>query len=63
MTLAALLDDARARLAVRPREALGEFVTSRRLLGLGRAPRIVPVGEAWHLGVLLLTDDGVLATG
>nr|WP_232528055.1 glutaminase [Microbacterium sp. MAH-37] len=28
-----------------------------------RAPRIVRAGEAWHLGVLLLTHDGVLATG
>ena len=63
MTLHALLDTARARLAGRPREALGEFATSRRLLGFGRAPRIVPVGEAWHVGVLLLTDEGVLATG
>jgi len=28
-----------------------------------RADRIVRAGEAWHLGVLLLTDDAVLATG
>ncbi|MFT4137020.1 glutaminase [Microbacterium sp.] len=54
---------ARRRLAGRPREALGELVLPRRVLGVGRAPRIVPVGEAWHIGVLLLTDDEVLATG
>ena len=58
-----LLDDARARLASAPREALGELVTPRRLLGIPRVPRIERRGEAWHLGVLLLTDDAVLATG
>jgi hypothetical protein len=35
----------------------------RRLLGISRAPRIERRGAAWHLGVLLLTDDTVLATG
>ena len=35
----------------------------RRILGVARAPRIVRRGAAWHLGVLLLTDDAVLATG
>ncbi|KRB38458.1 hypothetical protein [Microbacterium sp. Root180] len=63
MTTSALLDSARARLADAPREGLGELVESRRILGLGRAPRIVPRGSGWHLGVLLLTDDAVLATG
>ena len=58
-----LLDDARARLADAPREALGELVVPRQVLGMGRSPRIVRRGAAWHLGVLLLTDDGVLATG
>ena len=58
-----LLDDARARLAGAPREALGELVTPRRLFGIPRAPRIERRGAAWHLGVLLLTDDDVLATG
>ncbi|BDV29639.1 glutaminase [Microbacterium terricola] len=61
--LAALLDGARARLDGAHREALGELVSPRRVLGLARAPRIVPRGTAWHLGVLLLTDDAVLATG
>jgi hypothetical protein len=42
---------------------LGRWSTPRRILGVSRAPRIVPAGDAWHLGVLLLTDDRVLATG
>ena len=63
MTVPALVDRARAKLAEAPREALGELREPRRLLGLTRARRIVPVGTAWHLGVLLLTDDAVLATG
>ena len=63
MSAAAVLDAARARLAGAPREALGELVVPRRMLGLGRSPRIVRRAEAWHLGVLLLTDDAVLATG
>ena len=52
-----LLRDARARLAAAPRESLGRERTSR-----WRADRIVPAGAAWHLGVLLLTDEGVLST-
>lgn len=63
MTVAELLGAARVRLADAPREGLGELVEPRRVLGLGRAPRIVPRGSAWHLGALLLTDEAVLATG
>lgn len=63
MTLEDLVGEARARLAEVPREALGELREPRRLLGITRAPRIVPAGTAWHLGVLLLTDHAVLATG
>lgn len=63
MSTAELLAAARMRLADAPREGLGELVEPRRILGLSRAPRIVPRGTAWHLGVLLLTDDAVLATG
>ncbi|GAA5093068.1 hypothetical protein GCM10025760_22660 [Microbacterium yannicii] len=63
MSTAALFDAARARLAAAPREALGELVVPRRILGVARAPRVERRGEAWHLGVLLLTDDAVLATG
>ncbi|MDF2990054.1 MAG: glutaminase [Microbacterium sp.] len=58
-----LLAAARGRLAEAPRERLGELQEGRRTLGIPRAPRIVPRGTAWHLGVLLLTDDAVLATG
>ncbi|MFC5432860.1 glutaminase [Microbacterium suwonense] len=57
-TTAALLESARRRLEGRPREGLGLLRTSR-----WRADRIVRAGEAWHLGVLLLTDDGVAETG
>lgn len=63
MTTRELLDAARERLRAAPREALGEVVEPRRILGVARAPRIVRRGEAWHLGVLLLTRDAVLATG
>jgi hypothetical protein len=58
-----LLARARDALAGAPREGLGERRAGRRILGIPRAPRITPVGTAWHLGVLLLTDDDVLATG
>ena len=58
-----LLAVARERLANAPRDRIGELQEGRRLLGIPRAPRIVDRGRAWHLGVLLLTDGGVLATG
>lgn len=58
-----LLASSRERLRDAAREALGELVVPRRILGVARAPRIVPAGTAWHLGVLLLTDDSLLATG
>jgi len=58
-----LLDGARERLTDAPREALGELIVPRKVLVVGRSPRIVRRGAAWHLGVLLLTDDAVLATG
>ncbi|MGN6221132.1 MAG: glutaminase [Microbacterium sp.] len=65
MNTAGLLDAARARLTAEaaPREALGELVVPRRILGVARAARIERRGTAWHLGALLLTDDAVLATG
>ncbi|KQZ85911.1 glutaminase [Microbacterium sp. Root166] len=63
MSAVALLAAARARLAGAPQEALGELRTPGRVLGIARAPRIVPAGQAWHIGALLLTDDAVLATG
>lgn len=58
-----LLADARARLGDAPREGLGELQAGRRTLGIPRAPRVVPRGRAWHLGVLLLSDDALRATG
>ncbi len=63
MSAVALFADARRRLVGARREALGRDVEPRRFLGIGRAPRIVPAAEAWHLGVILLTDDAVYATG
>ena len=58
-----LVAAARRRLLDAPRERIGELQEGRRLLGIPRAPRIVDRGRAWHLGVLLLTDDALLATG
>ncbi|PCE14492.1 glutaminase [Microbacterium sp. SZ1] len=52
-----LLAEARAALAGAPREGLGEERVSR-----WRGRRIVRIGDAWHLGVLLLTDTHALAT-
>ena len=46
MTASQLISDARDRLAGTPRERLGEWATSRKILGIGRAPRIVPVAES-----------------
>lgn len=63
MTASLLIEGARARLRESPRATLGDWASSRRLLGFGRAPRIVRVGEAWHLGVLLIADEQVFATG
>lgn len=57
VTTAALLDAARARLAGAPQEGLGRERASR-----WRGTRIVPAGTAWHLGVLLLTEEQAFAT-
>ena len=56
-TAADLLAAARRSLASVPKEGLGEQKHSR-----FRGDRIVRVGEAWHVGVLLLTDEHALAT-
>ncbi len=63
MSTPSLFDAVRASLRDAPQEALGDLREPRRLLGIARAPRIVPVGRAWHLGVLLVSDDTVFATG
>lgn len=45
-------------------EALARFVRRKRVLGLTRAPVMLPIGRVWPLGVLLLGHDGELhATG
>jgi hypothetical protein len=56
-TAAALFAEARRALADVGKEGLGEEKNSRL-----RGRRIVRVGAAWHVGVLLLTDDHALAT-
>lgn len=56
-TASDLLTRAVGELAGLPKEGLGEERESR-----WRGRRIVRVGEAWHLGVLLLTDTHALAT-
>ncbi|MFG6402160.1 MULTISPECIES: glutaminase [unclassified Microbacterium] len=58
-----ILDGVRRRLVGVPREGLGDLRAARRTLGFPRAARIVPAGEAWHLGALLVTDEGIAATG
>lgn len=58
MSLEQILRVARAALSAVPKDGLGEERSSR-----WRGQRIVRVGEAWHVGVLLLADDRVLATG
>lgn len=57
MTASALLSQTVLALTGAPKEALGEQRDSR-----WRGRRIVRVGDAWHLGVLLLTDTHALAT-
>lgn len=56
-TATQLLAEARTALVGAPKEGLGEERESR-----WRGHRIVRIGEAWHLGVLLLTEDHALAT-
>ena len=58
MSLSQIFADARIALAGIPKEGLGQERSSR-----WRGERIVRVGEAWHVGVLLIGDDSVLATG
>jgi len=59
-----LFDEARRRLAPLPREALGRLVLPGGLRrALGGQPRIVPDGEAWRVGVLLIGDDAVFGVG
>lgn len=62
--LPALLAATRARLDGVPEEGLGSFVERGRVVrALGARPRIVRVGAARHLGVLLVGDDLLAATG
>ncbi|WP_261167016.1 glutaminase [Microbacterium sp. Marseille-Q6965] len=60
----ALFENARRRLDPVPREALGRLEVPGRLRrGLGARPRIVPDGEAWRVGVLLIGDEAVFEVG
>ena len=56
-TATALLESARAALVGTAEDGLGEERRTR-----FRGHRIVRVGSAWHLGVLLLTERATLAT-
>lgn len=57
-TASALIAAARVELAGVATEGLGQYKRSR-----WRGERIVRVGEAWHVGVLLVSTDGVFAVG
>ena len=61
--LDSLLDQARARLADVPREVLGQWHTPKKILGVARAERIIRVGDAWHVGALLIDDTAVYSVG
>ncbi|GGH41771.1 glutaminase [Microbacterium album] len=62
--VAQLFVDARRRLAGVPREALGEVAEPGRIRAvLGARPRIVRVGDAWRVGILLVDDGAVYETG
>lgn len=41
-------------------EALAEYVVPKRVLGIQRAPQMVPIGRVWRLGVLLVGARGEL---
>lgn len=62
-TAAGLFHVVRSRLAGAPREALGEWAAARGLWGWARAPRILRVGDAWHLGIFLIADQEVFTVG
>lgn len=58
-----LFRQARERLAGAPQEYLGEVVQPKKILGVGRAFRIVPFRRAWRLGVILLDDTSAYEVG
>jgi len=59
-----LLSSARERLSGSARERLGSVREPGRIRrALGARAAIVPVAEAWHLGVLLIGDDALWRTG
>ena len=60
--VAELIAAARATLAGVPQQHLGRWHTPR-VFGIARAAQIVPCGSAWHAGVLLITNNAVLARG
>jgi len=62
--LDALLSDARTRLRGVAKVRIGAPRAPGRIRRvLGARPVIAPIAEAWHLGVLLVGDDAVWATG
>lgn len=60
----ALFDDARMRLDGAPREHLGRLVVPVGLRqAMGARPKVVPDGEAWRVGTLLIGDGAVYEVG
>lgn len=47
----------------RDRVRLGQAVQARGILGIRKAPRIVPVSSAWRVGILLISDEALFAVG
>ncbi|KHL00122.1 hypothetical protein LK09_01470 [Microbacterium mangrovi] len=58
-----MVDDVRRELAGYPRQRLGATRPARRILGVLRSERIVPAGDVWHLGAILVRCDGPAAEG
>ncbi|MDX2376689.1 glutaminase [Microbacterium sp. LRZ72] len=61
--IASMLAEARSRLADVPQVRLGEWTSPPRWVAALRPPRIVPRASAWHLGVVLLGEAELYATG
>ncbi|WP_105566375.1 glutaminase [Microbacterium halophytorum] len=59
-----LFEAARERLADAPREHLGRLVVPGRLrAAAGARPKVVPDGEAWRVGTLLISAEAVYEVG
>lgn len=43
-----------------PREQLADYIPASRFLGIPRRAKMIHVGDAWHLGLFLMAQDGQL---